>query len=412
MAEQQTVHTHELANGLTLLVEPMAGVRSAAFSILVPAGCVYDPKETAGTAAVLTELISRGAGDLDSRELSSALDNLGTRRVESTGASHLSFSAATVAENIPAALRLYRDVLRSPHLPEAQFEAARASVVQTVLSNEDDPRSRVMTSLRRNSYEAPWGDPSDGTLDGLKQLSHSIVKQHYDRCFHPNGTIIGIAGHVDFEELRDLVIELFDDWAPGKELEVTCGGRGPALEHMTEDLTQTHIGLAYDAVPYPHEDYFTAWAAVSVLSGGMSSRLFTEVREKRGLCYAISASLRGTKEQGRVMCYAGTTNERAQETLDVTIAELRRLGEGIEPGELERCKARAKSALIMQQESTISRSGSLARDWDQLGRVRPIAEVQQRIDSLTVEDVLRYARDYPAEKIALVTLGPTELSIS
>src|SRR5690606_25044640 len=126
--------------------------------------------------------------------------------------------------------------------------------------------------------------------------------------------------------------------------------RGPQRDHITTDSNQTHIGLAYDAVPYRDDNYYAAWAAVSVLSGGSSSGLFTEVRERRGLCYSVYATLISLLEEGRVLAYAGTTPERAQETLNVTIDVIRKLADGIEQNELDRCKAGAKSALIMQQE--------------------------------------------------------------
>jgi predicted Zn-dependent peptidase len=144
----------------------------------------------------------------------------------------------------------------------------------------------------------------------------------------------------------------------------------------------------------------------------MSSRLFTEVREKRGLCYAISASLNSLKDQARVLCYAGTTTERAQETLDVTVRELEILGgTGHEIGEdeLERCKARAKSSLVMQQESTISRSSSIARDWFHLGRVETLSEVRDKINALTVETITDYVHQHPARDFTILTIGPQAL---
>ena len=125
---------------------------------------------------------------------------------------------------------------------------------------------------------------------------------------------------------------------------------------MAHESNQTQIGIAFDSVPYRHPDYFQAWGAVGVLSGGMSSRLFTEVREKRGLCYSVYATMHTLRDRGSVLCYAGTSAERAQETLDVTLGELVRLAEGIEADELARLKARIKSSLIMQQESSSSRS--------------------------------------------------------
>src|SRR5206468_592403 len=144
-------------------------------------------------------------------------------------------------------------------------------------------------------------------------------------------------------------------------------------------------------------EYYAALGAVNVLSGGMSSRLFTEVREKRGLCYSVWASYQTFKDRAAVLCYAGTSTERAQETLDVTLAELQRLKKGIEVEEVERVQAGLKSSLIMQEESTSSRAGSLASDWYYLGRVRSFDEIKAGIDSLTPKRLLEHVRRHPAK---------------
>lgn len=407
--KEQEVQARTLGNGLVAIVEPMEGVRSAAFSVLVPAGSAFDPPGKNAAAAVLCEMLPRGAGGRDSRELSNALDDLGVQREEGVGVGHLSLTGAMIAENLEPALRLYGDLIREPHLPEEEFEPARAGVGQTIRGNEDEPRHKVVTELRRRCFALPWGLPSDGTLAGLEALSHGDVVSQYGACVRPNGTIIGVAGAVDPVATLDLIESLLADWPKATPPDLAAGPRGAKRDHIAHDSTQTHIGIAYDAVPYDHADYYAAWAAVGVLSGGMSARLFTEVREKRGLCYAVSASLTSLKHAGQVLCYAGTTNERAQQTLDVTLGELRRLGEGIGEDELDRCKAGAKSSLIMQQESTRARAGSLARDWYHLGRVRPLAEVRSEIEGLTTDRVLGYVRSHPADDVTILTLGPKPL---
>jgi predicted Zn-dependent peptidase len=164
-------------------------------------------------------------------------------------------------------------------------------------------------------------------------------------------------------------------------------------------------------VPYSHDDYYAAWAAAGILGGGSSSRLFTEVRERRGLCYSVYATHNSLVDEGRIFVYAGTTVERAQETLDVMLHELRRLGDGIAADELERCKARGKSALIMQQESTSSRAGSIARDWFHLGRVVSPRELQAIIDGLTPEAVVSLMHRYPPKDMTIMTMGPEPLRI-
>ena len=407
----QLVQTHQLANGLTLLIEPMADVQSAAFSLLIPAGSIYDPPEQDGCASVLVELLLRGAGDLDSQALTNALDNLGLQRSESAERRYVSFGGATLAENLPAALRLYADIVRRPHLPDDQFEAAVAGSEQTLLAIEDEPRQKIMVELRRMCYPAPWGKPSEGSLEGLTNLSMEAVQQHFLRCFRPNEAILGIAGNVDPQQLLALVEEEFGDWATQPEPAYEIGPRGDYRNHIEHESTQTQIGIAFDSVPYRDADYYSAWAAVGVLSGGSSSRLFTEVRERRGLCYAVYAGLTSSKDDGRILCYAGTTADRAQETLDVTLQEIRRLPGSIQNEELDRCKARAKSSLIMQQESSSSRAASLANDWFHLGRVVSLQEIRSQIEGLTVPRLHAHLEKYPPKDFTILTLGPQPLEM-
>ena len=152
---EQVIHTHQLPNGLTVVVEPMADVQSAAFAFLVPGGSAFDPVEQNGTAAALTDWITRGAGDLDNRKLSNALDNLGVQRSENTGINHLAFSAASLGSNLPAALELYADILQRPHLPEEEFEGAMAGIEQSLRTMEDEPQRKVIIELRRRCFDAP-----------------------------------------------------------------------------------------------------------------------------------------------------------------------------------------------------------------------------------------------------------------
>ncbi len=411
MANQQ-IQTHAISNGLTLIIEPMADVQSAAFSLLVPAGSNYDPPGRAGAASILSDWIMRGAGSRDSRQLTNELDNLGLQRNEGVGNSHISFTGATLAESLPQALRIYADIVQSPHLPVDQFEAARTGVEQSLRAIEDEPRQKVIIELRRRCYESPWGIPSEGTLEGVDKLTPSIVRNHFERCSSPRDAILGIAGKVDARGMVGLVEDLFGGWKPILAPEIVIGPRGPARDHIPHDSTQTQIGIAYDSVAYRDPGYYAAWAAVSVLSGGMSSRLFTEVRERRGLCYSVFAMLNSLRDQGRILCYAGTTVERAQETLDVTLAELVRLGKGIDQDELDRCKARAKSSLIMQQESSSARASSIARDWYHLGRVETLDEVREKIDALSVDALLAHLAEHPAKDFTILTLGPKPLEVN
>jgi predicted Zn-dependent peptidase len=389
----------------------MTHVRSAAFSFLVPAGCVYDPPDQRGMASVVSDLIMRGAGERDSRELTLALDNLGLDRDESVGTIHMRFWGATLAANLAAALEIYADVLRRPHLPAEELDAVRALALQDIQALEDEPRQKVLIELRRRHYPAPLGLDHRGTAEGLGNLTPASIREHHRQHFQPRGCILAIAGNIEWEPLKRQIERLFGDWpaAPDQELKLTkpLGGK----THLPKETEQTQIAIAYPSVPFGHPDYYAAQGAVNVLSGGMSARLFTEVREKRGLCYAVWATHQTFKDRASVICYAGTTNQRAQETLDVTLAELHRLLQGIEHDEVERVQAGLKSLLIMREESTSARASALASDWYYLGRVRSLDEIQEAIDGLSPRRIVAHLKRLPPSNFTIVTLGPKPLRI-
>lgn len=406
------VQTTQLDNGLTLILERLPEVQSAAWSMLIPAGSVHEPEGRNGTAAVLCDWMFRGAGDRDNRQFSSAIDSLGLQTRESVTPSHLVLHGACLAGNLGPALALYGDIVRRPILPDDEFEATMLGVVQGLQAIDDDPRQKVMIELTRRCLPRPWHRPPEGTLEELEAITPEQVRQHFQNFVSPRDTILGIAGNIDFAEVRKTVQQVFGDWKPTRsEMTIASQAVNSSRDHLPQESTQTQIGVAYRAVPYRDPDYFAAWAAVSILSGGMSSRLMTEVREKRGLCYSVYATLHSLRDDGFILCYAGTTNDRADETLNVLLGELRRLQEGIGDDELARCKARAKSALIMSQESTSARASSLARDWYHLGRVLPLEEIRSKIEVLTPRKVLEYVRRHPAEDFTITTIGPERLDV-
>ena len=182
--------------------------------------------------------------------------------------------------------------------------------------------------------------------------------------------------------------------------------------HIENDGAQTHIALMTDTVKPTDDDYYNARVAVSVLSGGMSARLFTEVREKRGLCYAIGAKYHGLKYAAGIMCYAGTTPDKAQETLDVVIGEFNRLCEGVSEEEIARAKVGLKSSLILQSESSSSRAGAIAGDYYMLGRVRSLDEIKRKIEETSVESILEFLHKNIFKDFTIVTISPTRLAVA
>ena len=200
--------------------------------------------------------------------------------------------------------------------------------LQSLQSIEDDPGSKVILELRKRFYPDPWGRPSVGTEEGVEAVTPDDLRAFHDANYRPNGAILAVAGAIDWPALLDTVGTLFGDWQPRDASPIQIRPTGPNRDHLHKETQQTQIALAYPSVTISHPDYYLARAATAILGGYSSARLFTEVREKRGLCYTVYASYDSHKDRGAVIGYAATSPERAQDTLDVTLAGTAPAGQG------------------------------------------------------------------------------------
>lgn len=408
---QSTIHTETLDNGLTLIAESMPWVQSAAFAIAIPAGVQREEEANRGVANLLCDWMQRGCGEMDSRQFVEALDNLGIARGGGVSSSHLNFSGALLADHLGAALQIYADMVLRPHFVADEFEDAKQVCFQELRALEDDLHQQAMLSLRRQLYPDPWGWHPVGTLATIESLIPESATRYYQQWIRPNETILTVAGRFDWERLRDEVQQLFGGWEAMPGRESALGSCLPPYVHVPFDSSQTHLGLGYESIPVAHPDYFQARAATGILSGGMSSRLFSEVREKRGLCYTVYATNHSLKTEGAVLAYAGTSTERAQETLDVMLEQFENLPQGVHEDELARLKARFKSGIIMQQESSASRASALAADWYHLGRIRTMEELASLVNSVTCQTINEFLEKNPPRNYRVTTIGAKRLEV-
>ncbi len=307
-----SIYTHRFDNGLVLVAEPMDWLESAAFSLLVPAGCCWDPADRLGLANLTCEMAQRGCGSRDSRQFVSDLELLGADTSASVSTVHCSYGGAMPAESLLPTLSIYSDVVRRPHLPPDQLDDARLVCIQEIRSIEDDLAQKTFQELRQLHYGDPFGRSAPGVIEAVESVSQDDVARFFAECYGPGGSILSVAGRFDWPRLLEHVGQLLADWQAGNWPELVDSPSVERVRHLRQESSQTHLGISYPSVPYGHPDYYEARAAVGVLSDGMSSRLFTEVRENRGLCYAVQASCHSLRGRGSVLCYAGTTTERGK----------------------------------------------------------------------------------------------------
>jgi predicted Zn-dependent peptidase len=248
-----------------------------------------------------------------------------------------------------------------------------------------------------------------GKKDDLQKLTAELSRSDYARRYHAREAILSLAGNIDFERAKEQVARHFGDWNGTAEQTIEVMPPPGNVHHEHQDSEQTHIGIGYPSVPETDPDYYTVRLAMEVLSGGMSGRLFTEIREKRALVYSVWAGYSSMKGQGSILGYAGTSNDRAQATLDTFIGELHRFSDGITAEELARAKTGLKAGTIMQGESTSARAGAIAHDFFVRGRIRTLDEISKAIDSISLDQINAYLKQHKPGPFTIVTVGPKQL---
>jgi predicted Zn-dependent peptidase len=402
---------HILKNGMVLLGERMKDVESVAFEFMLPAGASLLPEGCCGAVNVIADWIFRGAGKKNSRQLGDALDGLGLHRSNSIASSHLTIASVLESSNLEKAIDLYADIILRPQLESEQFEPARQLAIDEIAALDDDPKQKAMLKLREMFYPQPLGRSTAGDIEELQNLTPQKTRQLVGNHFNLSQTIFSAAGKYDFDKIINQMEKLFETSSKKAGQPAHTKPNAESYTHIHNDGAQVHIGLMTPTVRPADKDYYNARIAISVLAGGMSARLFTEVREKRGLCYAIGARYHSLKDFAGIMCYAGTTPEKAQETIDIITAEFGRLADGISAEEIDIAKAGLKSSLILQSESSSSRAGSIGGDYYTLGRIRSLDEIKQKIEHTTADTVLAFLRKNPFKEYTIVTVGPKEIKV-
>ena len=408
-----TISRFTLANDAQLVVESNPGVESAAMAWLIPAGVAHDPDDRLGISALWAELLLRGGGDLDSRAQADAFDRLGTNRSTRLSSRFLTIGASTLGSALPDSLPLLADMARRPRFADSSIDPSRELCLQAIEALKDDPGERAALGAKARHLPTPFNRSTLGSTGGILATTNDEIRSRWAELARPAGSIIAVAGRVDADALADQFRSLLADWT-GKTPEPIPTGEPPrGYAHEQDQSNQVQIILMHDAPAETSPDSMLERLAVSVLSGGMSSRLFTEVREKRALCYSVHARYSTDRDFGLVAAEVGTQPDRAQESLDVLVAEMQRIStpEGrVTPEEFARAVVGMKSRLIFSGESTGARASALATDMFRLGRPRSLAEVADEIDAITLDQLNDYLARREMGRVTIQTLGPDPLT--
>ena len=401
---------HRLSNGVEMIGQYMPSLSSITFGFQFDAAVIHEPEEKQGLAHLFEYMLFQGTKTKDARALNEAFESLGARKSATTNLETARVWAQIVNTKFDATLQLVNELLLTSTFPRSELEQMRNLVLQEIRRRDDEPMSRIGELIRKNFYQGTaLSRPLLGSTESVKALKQQDLREFWKARYRPNQALFAIAGKFDWDHVVTRVEALFGEWqgeaAPSPEQHPMPATR-ITIEH--EERQQEHLAMMCPFPCYTDPDFYAAQVIAEVLGGNMASRLFVEVREKRGLVYSVSAGLGSNKTSGALHIYAGTTPEQGRECLQVIVNELRKLQQdGLSDDELERAKVQLKSETVMRGEGSGARMTAISRSWWYDRKIRTIQEVKEAIDGVTHEQVLRTLKRFsPLNPLAVSAIGP------
>jgi predicted Zn-dependent peptidase len=387
-----TPKVHTLSNGVRVVSDPIGGLESLALSIVIDGGARWETEATAGWAHLLEHMVFKGAGARSSREIVEAIEGQGGHINAATGQERTSFQVRCLKGGLPLGMEVLADLIRRPTLDAGELEKEKGVVGQEIAEAADTPDDRVFELAQARAYAGhPLGRPILGEVESLAPATRDALAAFHQGLYAPERIVVSAAGAVDQDELLKLTEAAFGEArAPALPLArsapATFAG-GYAGE--TRKLEQAHVVLMLPALSRHDPDYFAQTLFTEILGGGMSSRLFQEVRETRGLAYAIDAYNDSYEDVGALGVYVGTSAADAAPAARLTAEEIKKLSTKVTDAELARAKAQMKGGLFMRRESPLARAEANANNIHSFGRLFAASELAEKIDAVGSDDLRR-----------------------
>lgn len=402
---------HKLSNGVMVYWNPMKESRAASIGVWVKAGSRFETSEEGGVTHFLEHMCFKGTKTRSAQEIANEMDYLGGEMNAFTSQEVTSFYATVLSENAERAGELLGDLLTNSIFDSVELERERGVVLEELAESMDDPEDRVMESLFRVYFgEHPFGSPILGTEETINRFSEDSVRRYFKDHYHPGNLFVTIAGNLDWSDMLETLERAFQNVSRSAGASLPYSKPEPLFEYVEEDdeFEQVHLCMGVRGLPQTHSSQSALRILTTHLGGGMSSRLFQEVREKRGLAYSVYASPLSFSDGGIVRIAASTRPTRRKELQKVLVAELQRMESiPLSDAELTRARNQLKSSLLLGLESTAGRMSKMGKDLLNWGKEIPISEIEKQIDAVTPEDILELMRHLKwGDHHAISVLGP------
>jgi predicted Zn-dependent peptidase len=403
-----SVRSTTLDNGMIVLTDDMPHLESASLGIWVKAGSRSETKDEHGISHMLEHMAFKGTKTRSAFEIAEAIENVGGDLNAATSVEHTGYFARVLKEDVVLAADILSDILQNSRFDQEELDREQQVIVQEIGAARDNPDDHVFDLFQSAAYpNQPIGRTILGTVESVNRFGPEHIRRYMDKNYVGEHMVLCAAGNVDHDALVDIANDRFHDLrpsgAPKPEKAQYVGGD----ERLLSDHEQAHIVLGFEGRAYNSDGFYAAQILASILGGGMSSRLFQEVREKRGLCYSVYAFHWAFADSGIFGVAASTGEEEVKDLMPVVIDELRKATETITDEEVIRVRNQIRAGLLMSLESPSSRAGQLARQQILWGRTIPLQETVERINRITADRVKHVAHQiFSSGEVSLAGIGP------
>jgi predicted Zn-dependent peptidase len=407
----RAIRTTVLPNGLRVVSEEMPHVRSVSAGIWIDSGSRHEVGAESGVSHFIEHMVFKGSRNRSAEEIARAMDGLGGSLDAFTGKELVSFNCKVLDEHLPLAFDVLSDMLINPAFREEDIEREKGVILEELKMEVDNPEYLVHETFSANFWKGhPLGRPILGTKETIKGFQREMVTKYYASVYTPANIVITAAGHVDHDRLVDLIAHCFGSVPAGEVISNHTPPRPTAKLVIKErkSLEQVHLLVGVPAIPIADDRRFAAYLMNTLLGGSMSSRLFQNIREQRGLVYSVFSEINSYRDAGCLTVYAGTSHESFREVIALIVEEFRRFKEEpVNAEELTRARNHLRGSLLLSLESTSSRMANLARQHLYFDRYWSPEELVQAIDRVTPDDILDISRQFfQPDNMALTAIGP------
>jgi len=404
----------ELPGGLRVLSEPLEEATSVSLGVWIRAGSRDERDEVAGISHLMEHMLFKGTPDMDALGVAQAFEGIGAQENAATGEEYTVLYARFLPEHLERALDIMSDMVLRPTL--ADLEREREVIVEEIRMYEDRPDQLADEYLSGLIFhDDPLGRPIIGSAETVRGVDHDTLRTFHHGVYTAPNVFVVAAGKLERDEVERMVEEKFSGLSEGEPFTRKASPRPPESRfyYKHKETEQYHVSLGSQGIPARSEDRYAMAALNNVLGGGMSSRLFQEVREKRGLAYAVYSYHQGYSDAGAIKTYVGSTTGNVEEAVRVITEQLGRVQEELVPDEeLDRTKQQLKSSTLLALESTAARMNRIGRSVITGTELLSPEEIADRIEAVSAEDIRRLARTHlNLENMYLSAVGPKELDL-